>query len=275
MTTNAHLSTQFAPGGCVHGQKPVMAQRLALRQRPNNWAIGRQRWSHLLFAHWTVEPGVIQATLPRGLFVDTFEGKAYLGIVPFFMERVRPAWLPPLPGLSWFLELNLRTYVHDAAGNPGVWFYSLDCNQLLAAAIARRFFHLPYFQARMRASQQGPTTCFQCRRREVASAESRYAWEPAADGTLARAGSLEFFLVERYLLYATDAHGSLYTGRVNHAPYRIATPKVSEFSVEPARAAGFALSGAPASLLAAAAVDVTVFPLTRAPAMSTRNVTDA
>jgi hypothetical protein len=268
MMTKAHSSTPVAPVGSFVGHPLQMTQRLALRQRPNGWAVGRQRWSHLLFAHWAVEPGVIQATLPRGLFVDTFGGSAYLGIVPFFMERVRPAWLPPLPGLSWFLELNVRTYVHDAAGNPGVWFYSLDCNQPLAVAIARRFFHLPYFHARMSAFEQGATTCFQSRRRDAASAESRYVWEPATDGTPAGAGTLEFFLVERYLLYATDAHGGLYSGRVHHAPYRIATPKVSEFSVEPARAAGFALSGPHASLLAAGAVDVTVFPLTRVPAMS-------
>ncbi len=273
--TKAVSSTPLAQSWSAGDIQPQMAQRLALRQRSKSLALGRQRWSRLLFGHWEVGPREIQATLPPGLFVDTFEGSAYLGIVPFFMERVRPAWLPPLPGLSWFLELNVRTYVHDAAGNPGVWFYSLDCNQPVAVAIARRFFHLPYFHARMRARQQGATIYYQSRRRGAASAEGRYAWEPATDGTPARAGTLEFFLVERYLLYAADAQGRLLAGRVHHAPYRIYTPNVSEFSVEPARAAGFALNGAPVSWIAAGAVDVTVFPLERITAMPSRKATDA
>ena len=275
MMTKDASSTPLARSWSAGDIQPQMAQRLALRQRSKSPALGRQRWSHLLFGHWEIGPREIQATLPPGLFVDTFEGSAYLGIVPFFMEKVRPAWLPPLPGLSWFLELNVRTYVHDAAGNPGVWFYSLDCNQPVAVAIARRLFHLPYFHARMRARQQGATIYYQSRRRGAASAEGRYAWEPATNGAPARVGTLEFFLVERYLLYAADEQGRLLAGRVHHATYRIYTPKVSEFSVEPARAAGFALTGAPVSWIAAGAVDVTVFPLERITAMPTRKATDA
>src|SRR5690606_19660805 len=106
---------------------------------------------HLLFAHWHVDPALVQATLPTGLYVDTYEGHAYLGIVPFAMERVRPARLPALPWFSSFLELNVRTYVHDADGRPGVWFYSLDCNQPLAVTYARWRYHLPYQHARMAA----------------------------------------------------------------------------------------------------------------------------
>ena len=238
-----------------------MAQRLAMRQPPRSTAVGRQRWNHLLFAHWEIEPGAIQATLPRGLFVDTFQGSAYLGIVPFFMERVRPSWLPPVPGLSWFLELNVRTYVHDAAGRPGVWFYSLDCNQPLAVAIARRFFHLPYFRADMDGTSHGATTSFHSRRRGEATAASNFAWTTASPSALANPGTLEFFLVERYLLFAANGQGRLFCGRVHHAPYRISTPAVSEWSSEPAREAGFKLAGAPASLLAAEPVDVIIYPL--------------
>ena len=115
----------------------------------------RQCWSGLLFLHWPVDPAMIQSRLPDGLFVDTYDNKAWLGVVPFFMDRVRPVMLPPVPGLSWFLELNVRTYVHDAQGRPGVWFFSLDCNQPLAVEIARRFFHLPYEHAAMKAARRG------------------------------------------------------------------------------------------------------------------------
>jgi len=109
-----------------------------------------QQWRDLLFLHWEYPAAAIQETLPEGLFVDTFGGTAYLGIVPFFMRNSRPRFLPAVPGLSNFMELNLRTYVYDRSGIPGVWFYSLDANQPLAVEIARRIFHLPYRHAKMR-----------------------------------------------------------------------------------------------------------------------------
>ena len=240
---------------------PDMAQRLTVRQRPAAAAIGYQRWSHLLFAHWKIEPRAVQATLPQGLFVDAHEGTAYVGVVPFFMQRVRPAWLPPLPWISWFLELNVRTYVHDANGQPGVWFYSLDCNQPLAVAIARRFFHLPYFHARMKARRHAGTIRYQCERRGENIEPCRFSWSPGAHAAHAEPGSLEFFLIERYVLFSTDRTGRLFEGRVHHAPYRIHTPAVSEISSEPARQAGFALEGEPVSLLGALSVDVSIIPL--------------
>ena len=258
MTPSAERTTPPAPSA---GRSPTLAQRCELRQRPNGHRVGRQRWNQLLFAHWVVDPRAVQATLPRGLYVDTFGGSAYLGIVPFAMERVRPAWLPPLPGLSWFLELNVRTYVHDASGQPGVWFYSLDCNQAIAVAIARRFFHLPYFHARMAASVRDGVIRYECQRRDEAARPCRYAWIPGATPTPVAPGSLDFFLVERYLLFAADPAGQLYSGRVHHAPYCVSAPEVSDFSVEPASLAGFRLDGAPASLLSALPVDVSIFPL--------------
>ncbi|MDP3071514.1 MAG: DUF2071 domain-containing protein [Opitutaceae bacterium] len=224
-------------------------------------AVGRQRWNHLLFAHWRVDPAVVQATLPAGLSVDTHRGAAFLGIVPFSMERVRPVGLPPLPWLSWFLELNVRTYVRDEAGRPGVWFYSLDCNQPIAVAVARRFFHLPYFHARMSAQFHGATIAYTCRRRYASSPVCRYVWTPGPWAAPAEAGSLEHFLVERYLLFTTDPAGRLLSGRVAHEPYRVHAPVVAEFSPEPGRLAGFALEGAPVSLLGAEPVEVKIFPL--------------
>lgn len=240
---------------------PNMSQRLAVRERPAGMIVGRQRWNHLLFAHWKVDANEVRAGLPPGLFVDTFEGDAYLGVVPFFMQRIRPAWLPPVPWISWFLELNVRTYVHDENGVPGVWFHSLDCNQPLAVSIARRFFHLPYFHAAMSATRDGNAIQYSCRRRGESAPPSRYAWRPGSHAAPAEPGSLEFFLVERYVLFSSDGDGRLYQGRVHHAPYQIHTPEVTEFSAEPARQAGFDVAGDPVSLLGAMPVDVSIFPL--------------
>lgn len=242
---------------------PALTDRLAARERPDSRPVGRQRWSDLLFAHWKVDAQAVQATLPPGLFADTFEGEAYMGVVPFFMEWVRPAWLPPLPWISWFLELNVRTYVHDAHSQPGVWFYSLDCNQPLAVAIARRFFHLPYFHARMSAKRRDGAIQYHCQRRGETGEPWRYEWRSGAQAAPAELGTREFFLIERYVLFSADHTGCLHLGRVHHAPYRIHTPVVSALSTGPAHLAGFDLKGAPVSLFGVESVDVSIFPLKR------------
>src|SRR5437660_634498 len=108
-------------------QKPTSAMRQQMRARPKDqWTIMYQSWRDLLFLHWQYDAAAIQRTLPPGLQVDTFAGKAYLGIIPFFMQNVHPILVPPLAWLSDFLELNVRTYVFDENGVPGIWFYSLD-----------------------------------------------------------------------------------------------------------------------------------------------------
>jgi uncharacterized protein YqjF (DUF2071 family) len=128
---------------------PTLESRIAVRELPARAHVMHQRWESLLFLHWRWDAAEIQRTLPPGLFVDTFQGDAWLAIVPFYMRGIRPRFCPPVPGISDFLELNVRTYVHDEQGRPGVWFYSLDCNQPLAVWTARTFFHLPYQHARM------------------------------------------------------------------------------------------------------------------------------
>lgn len=223
----------------------------------------RQRWSGLLFLHWPVDPALIEERLPPGLHVDTFDGKAWLGVVPFFMDRVRPVGLPPVPRLSWFMELNLRTYVHDTEGNPGVWFFSLDCNQPLAVEIARRVFHLPYQHAVMRSSRSEGRIFYQSRRRDQL-VDAVFDYESPAITAPPVEGSLEWFLVERYLLFSSDGNGGLFHGRVYHTPYQIARAGCSRWSAEPLRLSGFPLpEDPPASILTAATVDVSVYPLRR------------
>lgn len=143
---------------------PTLNQQLAERMRPAGRVVMRQQWAHLLFLHWQWDPAEIQRTLPPGLTVDVHDGRAWLGVVPFHMNRVRPAGLPAVPWFSDFLELNLRTYVHDEQGRPGVWFYSLDCNRWLAVKIARTGFHLPYEHAGITAGEHAGTIDFRARR---------------------------------------------------------------------------------------------------------------
>lgn len=223
-----------------------------------------QRWSGLLFLHWPLDPALVAARLPPGLHVDTFRGSAWLGVVPFFMDRIRPTGFPPVPWLSWFMELNVRTYVYDDHGNAGVWFFSLDCNQPLAVELARRRFHLPYQHAIMRSETKDRRVFYQSRRKCDGAVDARYEYESPESTKPAELGSLEWFLVERYLLFAANPAGQIFTGRVHHAPYEIAKYGCEKFSTEPIRLNGFPdPTEAPASVLTAAPLDVRIFPLCR------------
>ena len=200
------------------------------------------RWESLLFLHWQVPPDSIQETLPKGLTVDTFNGNAYLAIVPFFMRDVRPVRLPAVPWISHFLELNVRTYAYDEAGVPGVWFYSLDCNQPLAVVIARWMTGLRYLYATMSATR-GYFVDFGCRRRgSVQTARSRY--RGIGEAREADPGSFEFFVLERYYFFAQRG-GSLVRAQVAHAPYRYREAEVAEYSTIPAQLDRFPKIGDP------------------------------
>jgi uncharacterized protein YqjF (DUF2071 family) len=220
-------------------KQPQIEDRLLARKRPKSNSVLLMRWEHLLFLHWAWDPGEIQKTLPRGLFVDTFDDQAWLGIVPFFMRRVHPRGLPCIPWLSDFLELNVRTYVYDNSGRPGVWFYSLVCNQPVAVEFAKRYFHLNYVHARMHAQvDQGAFWTYRAKRHQMPAAQFRFRM-PSAPKTKTQPGSLEFFLVERYFLFSADRSNRLYYGQVHHSPYRIGPTLVEEWSFNPAAADGF------------------------------------
>ncbi len=222
-----------------------------------------QKWRHLLFLHWAWDPAAVQATLPPGLSVDTYDGRAFIGLVPFFMRDIRPWWAPPVPGLSDFLEVNVRTYVHDAQGRPGVWFYSLDASQPVAVWLARAFFRLPYFHSRMRATVQDGLVDYQCRRRGLSPDEaSHFRYRPAGPPNPAEPGGLAFFLVERYRLFAALGGGKLANGRVYHPPYAIGPADVTAWDGRLMTRAGFSPAGRPPDhCLYAPGVDVAVYAL--------------
>ena len=234
--------------------------RLAERREPAGRPVMFQRWEDLLFLHWKWDAAEIQRTLPAGLTVDTFRSEAWLGVVPFFMRSIRPARLPPVPWLSYFLELNVRTYVVDDRGRPGVWFYSLDCNRSIAVWLARNRFHLPYEHAAMRAMRGGGAVVYRSRRRGAES-ESHFAYRAASKPMESAAGSLEFFLVERYRLFAA-AGPVIRSGRVHHAPYRLSTATVDTFSTDLFFLNGFSGPGRPADhALVSRGVTVSVYAL--------------
>lgn len=207
---------------------------LRARVRPTRRPVMRQRWDDLFFLHWEYAAEAIQSRLPAGLTVDTFEGKAYLGVVGFRMNAVRPLGLPALPWLSYFNELNVRTYVRDASGEPGVWFFSLDCDRAPAVVIARAGFGLPYEHAAM---SFGPGLAQSCRRRGEPET-AHYAWSATTSPQIAVPGSLEFHLSERYSFFSVRG-GRLVRGQVHHSPYELSPADTTAWSDLPLRWDGF------------------------------------
>src|SRR3954451_20096131 len=155
-----------------------------------------QTWQDLLFSHWRLPTSVVRANVPAELPVDEFDGSAWIGVTPFRLTGLRARWTYPLPLLSAFPELNVRTYV-TVGGKPGIYFFSLDAGSALAVAAARRFYALPYFWAEMSARSDGATVHYRSRRRGERS--RRFAAQYGPDGPEHRAepGTLEHFLTER------------------------------------------------------------------------------
>ena len=180
------------------------------------WVLGMS-WRDLLFMHWPVEAGVLRPLVPPALSLDTFDGSAWLGLVPFSMTGVRPRLLPAVPALSDFPELNLRTYV-TAEGKPGIWFFSLDAHNPVAVRLARATFHLPYFDASMSCEASGGEVLYRSIRthRGAAGAEFAARYGPSGEPFESGPGTLENFLTERYCLYAADKRGNVSRGDVHH-----------------------------------------------------------
>ncbi len=189
-------------------------------------------WSELLFAHWPVDPNAIARLLPQGLTLDTHQGEGWIGVVPFLMSRIAPRCCPSIPGLSRFLELNVRTYV-TYEGKPGVWFFSLDAANRIAVRAARMTFNLPYMDARMAlVNEHSERYHFQSERthRGELPAALDASYEPIGETFIACEGSFEHWLTARYCLYSADRKGRLYRGEIDHEPWRLSSASWTERS---------------------------------------------
>ena len=193
-----------------------------MRERPSGQPIMYQKWGKLLFMHWRIDEKLLRPLIPSQLEIDTFDGSAWIGVVPFTMWGIRASFLPAIPGTSAFHELNVRTYVHHR-GVPSVWFLSLDAANKLAVWGARTFYHLPYFNAQMSLTQTDKTINYSSvrhdQRGEAAELQATWKIEEQDAGRMpALPASLEFFLTERYCL-DTEHKGRLYRARIHHQPW--------------------------------------------------------
>ena len=190
---------------------------------PSGPWIMAQRWHDLLFAHWPVPVEVMRDLVPPELELDTFDGDAWVGVVPFRMSGIRPRCCPALPWLSSFPEFNVRTYVKSKDPEnrkPGVYFFSLDAANFIAVAIARATFRLPYFNADMGLEEQGGVYSYQTKRTHRGAVEAEFSgrYGPAGEVSLAVKGTIDHWLTERYSLY-TVSKGVAYCGEIHHAQW--------------------------------------------------------
>ena len=178
------------------------------------------RWHDLLFAHWPFEPQQISELLPNGIQLDTFDDQAWMGVVPFRMTDVAPRWIPAVPWVSAFPELNVRTYV-TLDGKPGVWFFSLDATNPLAVRVARKFFHLRYMDARQSIRYEDGWYRYQSERmhRNEPAARLDAKYRPISDVFFAEPGTIEHWLTARYCLYTCDQKSRILRGEIDHPPW--------------------------------------------------------
>ena len=209
-----------------------------LLQNTNQWAMA-QVWQNLLFANWPYSPDEVQKNLPKGLEVDTYNGEAWLSIVPFQLS-FSPYPLHSLPFSINFNELNLRTYVRSK-GQLGVYFFCLDATDWFSVEVARKLFHLNYFNAQsqmvktnnrfgfnsQRVDKRGNPAVFECE------------YEPTSEVFHSAPNSLESFLTDRYCFFSEDRQGQIHQANIYHNPWPLQQAMVKIQSNKLFQAHGF------------------------------------
>ena len=201
----------------------MVIDRLSIRDRPSGQPVMHQKWGKLLFMHWRIDADLLRPLIPAGLEIDTFDGSAWIGIIPFTMWDIRafPPYVPRVPGLNAMHELNVRTYVH-LNGTPGVWFFSLDCNNDAAVLGALTFYYLPYYDAEIALVQRNSTVSYSLKRTDEPVANFEATWNLGVPLPTSKEDSLEFFLTERYCLFS-EHKGNLYQSRIHHQSWALQT----------------------------------------------------
>lgn len=222
-----------------------------------------QIWHRLLFAHWPLALDIMRPLVPSLLPLDTFEGQCWISIIPFFMTYVRPRGIPPVPKISQFHEINVRTYV-TLHGIPGIYFFSLDADNPVAVALARAIVRLPYFNAHMGCHLSDERISYYSHRthRGKPSADFIATYHPTSPIAHARRETLEYWLAERYCLYTVTAHGHIIRVTIHHRPWPLQVAEADITSNTMARAWNIPLPATKPLLQYAHRQEVLVWPPT-------------
>jgi uncharacterized protein YqjF (DUF2071 family) len=198
----------------------TLPDRHPTKPPPGPWVMV-QRWHDLLFAHWRCPMADLRPLIPAALDIETYDGDAWIGVIPFYMSGVRMRAMVPVPTAHAFLELNVRTYV-TLDGRPGVWFFSLDCGSSLAVVGARLGVRLPYFRASMHKRGNNGAIEYDSRRWSIAGSPAAFAaaYRGVGDEYVPEPGTLDHFLTERYCLYSSDAE-RIWRGDIFHPRWKL------------------------------------------------------
>lgn len=228
---------------------------------PTGRWVQRQSWLEFPFLHWTVDPDLLRPLIPEEITLDTADGVGWVGIIPFRMEGVTLNGFPVVRGLSAFHELNVRTYV-TVDGRPGVFFLSLDANNRIAVRLARRWFSLPYWDARQSSTVEGEHFAYRSERTHRGGGEARFeaSWDVGGLRGPAKKDSIEHWLCERYALYVVR-RGRVLRGDVHHLPWPLHDLQARVTENTMTGPLGFQTPGPPAHVMYSPGVDTVVWSL--------------
>lgn len=220
----------------------------------------RMTWRNLLFLHWRVPESAVRALVPEELEIDTFDGSAWVALVPFEMTDTSFRGVPRLPGLSRFYECNVRTYVRHG-DRAGVWFFSLDAQRVLPVLGGRNLWSLNYVHSRFTVTSGERTEYVLARRGwgRWPEARTRIVWTRGEALPPAQPGTLEYFLTERYFLF-TKRRGRVMAGRIEHQPWPLRRAVVNELDDTLVTAPGLRVEGEPHAMMSDS-IEVVGYPL--------------
>lgn len=195
---------------------------VSLNKRKYPW-LALQQWDDLLFLHWPVPYEVLRPFVPEALELETYDGQAWVGVVPFHASKNRLRGIPY--SVASFLELNIRTYVRFY-DEPGVYFITLDANNKWVVAGARGLFSLPYVNARMNLTQKGKEISFKSQRYTNDGAKDfSIKYQPSSMPYYAKENTLTYWLTERYCQYVFRGNNVL-KGPISHQPWKLQDAEV-------------------------------------------------
>lgn len=183
-------------------------------KNPNiNWSF-YQEWNKAIFLHWEIEKEIVEKWIPSGVKIDTYNGKAWISLVAFTMENIRPRLLPAFSPISNFHEINLRTYVIKE-NKPGVYFLNIEAQKWFSAYISRKISGLPY---------QKSDITHDIKEKKLFAHFKKKGFNLEIDykigNLIADKNALDVFLSERYCLYL-DLNNEIIRYEIHHLPWQI------------------------------------------------------
>lgn len=181
-----------------------------------NW-LWYQEWNDAIFLHYKVDYKLLRKLVPTRLHIDTFEDNAWISIVLFKMKHIRPRNLPAIYSISFFNEVNIRTYVH-VEDKPGVYFLDIIADNRISCFLAKQFSGLPYSYQKIY-------------RDEISLFSNNITFNYKLGDSIHHKSDRDIWLTERYCLYNADSMNNLYRYDIHHLPWNIDDVEISQLSI--------------------------------------------